>query len=555
MPKLLTYNRLVFAILMLFSVAVSVILKNENFFDIANYHYYNPWAWLNGRVGYDIAPASYLTFLNPLLDLPRYFTIVWLNEHINWFYAVNGLWFGLLLFVFYKILQLLFNTSSSGGHLPVILTLIVAITGRMTWFNISSSNNEIILAFINLCGLYLLFREVSNKPSQKAINFMYAGLILGASLGLKSTNITICVASGLSLLIGFKWLTKPIKFISIFALSGLVGYLIINGWWMYKMYSLYGNPFFPFLNSIFKSEYFLGDEIYFDNFAPTFKQLVYCPFLALSSNICNGEGDGLDFRLQIFYTLAVVWLIYLLITKKIKYYYQTQPLQFFFYLFWVIDYLLWAKLFAVQHYFVVIEMFGAVLLIQSLQWWFKKKKFRVLLWAVVYVLSIVLLSVPLIEENFNNLQGKDAVIKAEPIKLPDHTLIKLYNMPLAGLLPEIAKYSNDFRAVGLSQFVDVLPHTNTDITQNGKFKDIINELEKQYDNQVIIFRLSLNNMQKRFISNRLKSELKGKKCRQVATYFNNLGWPIYICIPHDWEDFAQHKKDETDEADELDSQN
>ena len=31
---------------------------------------YTPWAWLNGRYGFDLAPAQLQTFHNPLVDLP-----------------------------------------------------------------------------------------------------------------------------------------------------------------------------------------------------------------------------------------------------------------------------------------------------------------------------------------------------------------------------------------------------------------------------------------------------------------------------------------------------
>ena len=71
MTKIINNKKLMFLILMTLAASISAFLKNENFFDFANYHYYNPWAFLNGRIGYDIAPASFLTFLNPLLDLPR----------------------------------------------------------------------------------------------------------------------------------------------------------------------------------------------------------------------------------------------------------------------------------------------------------------------------------------------------------------------------------------------------------------------------------------------------------------------------------------------------
>lgn len=543
MKKAFSIDGIVFVFLMTIAVAISIFLKNENFFDIANYHYYNPWALLNNRIGYDVVPASMNGFLNPLLDLPRYLTIVLFNEHINWFYAINGLWFGGLLFVFYKIVCLFFNKATKQGASWIVFAMLIAITGRMVWFQVGSCTNEIILSFINLSGLYFLLKNLQSNSEQKLSNFIYAGLILGFAFGLKSVSITICVASGMSLIIGFKWLKNPLRDIAVFALCGLVGYLVANGWWMYKMYSLYDNPFFPFWNDIFKSAYAHQNGISMSDFVPSWKQLAFCPYLTFGGMICNGAEADSDYRLQIGYTLAIIWLVYLIFSGKIKYHYKHNPMMFFFYSFLAIDYLLWAKIFSVQHYFIVVEMFIAVLIVMTLAWLYNRTKHKFVSYAVIYVFALVLLSVPGISNSFGSLQGRSKVIDVEPINLPNNTLIKLYNLPMAGLLPEIAKYSHDFRAVGYSQYIDVSPDMNTDLTNSGKFKEIIGELDKQYENQIVVFRLSANPMQARNIWDRVQNDLKDKKCRRLRNSFDPIfGQPIIICIPKDWDDISIKKK-------------
>ena len=542
MIKLLNNNKLMFFLLMILAVIVSVVLKNENFFDIANYHYYNPWAFLNGRIGYDIVPASYLSFLNPLLDLPRYFTIVYLNEHINWFYAINGLWFGGLLIVLYKILRLFFDTKKLQGCIWVILALVIAITGRMTWYQVGASTNEIIIAFIDLWGLYFLLSALQDKKNQKLSNFVWAGLILGIGMGLKLTSVTVCVAAGLSLIIGFKWLSRPIKFISFFALFGMIGFLLIDGWWMYKMWSLYDNPFFPLFNNIFGSNYFDKSTLSTSNLMPSWSQLIICPYLSMGGEVCNGEGVSSDYRLPLAYTIAVIWLIYFLVRGKIKYYYQKKPMMFFFYLFLLFDYLLWAKSLGVQHYFVVIEVLISVLVVQTCEQ-LCNKKYKLISYGMTAVLALLLLSVPWTCHSFGNLQGRSKVIDVEPIKLPDNTLIKMYNLPLAGLLPEIAKYNDNFRGMGYSQFIDVQPTTKAGIGEENKFREIRDELEKQYDNQILIFRLSANPMQRQIILNNMQNDLLGKKCRRLKNSFDPIfGWSIMICIPKDWKDVSISRK-------------
>ena len=70
--------------------------------DFVNYHYYNAFAFFNNRLNYDIVPSSVNTFLNPLIELPFYLILQYFNGAPRIAFALQGVWFGLLLFAFYK---------------------------------------------------------------------------------------------------------------------------------------------------------------------------------------------------------------------------------------------------------------------------------------------------------------------------------------------------------------------------------------------------------------------------------------------------------------------
>ena len=57
---------------LLFGGIVSLARGLDASWDLRNYHFYNPWAWLNNRLYYDYAPAQIQSYLNPLPDLPYY---------------------------------------------------------------------------------------------------------------------------------------------------------------------------------------------------------------------------------------------------------------------------------------------------------------------------------------------------------------------------------------------------------------------------------------------------------------------------------------------------
>src|SRR5688572_20360302 len=59
----------------------SVHLGIPQMWDIKNYHIYNPFAALNDRYFFDVAPAQPQGYLNPTLDLPLYLLIEWFNDY------------------------------------------------------------------------------------------------------------------------------------------------------------------------------------------------------------------------------------------------------------------------------------------------------------------------------------------------------------------------------------------------------------------------------------------------------------------------------------------
>src|SRR5215470_11643374 len=57
--------------------ALLAVLRGKDLnWDVLNYHFYNGYALLTGRLDQDLAPAQVQTFFNPLMDLPLYLAIV-----------------------------------------------------------------------------------------------------------------------------------------------------------------------------------------------------------------------------------------------------------------------------------------------------------------------------------------------------------------------------------------------------------------------------------------------------------------------------------------------
>jgi hypothetical protein len=78
---------------------LSIALGQDDNWDLRNYHWYNPYALLNGRLPVDMAPGNWQSYFNPLIDVPYYVLNQWLPGPAVGFVMgfVHGLNFILLL--------------------------------------------------------------------------------------------------------------------------------------------------------------------------------------------------------------------------------------------------------------------------------------------------------------------------------------------------------------------------------------------------------------------------------------------------------------------------
>ena len=58
-----------------FAFGSALWLGQDASWDLRNYHFYNPYAWLQHRANIDIAPAQLQSFLHPFADIPHYLMV------------------------------------------------------------------------------------------------------------------------------------------------------------------------------------------------------------------------------------------------------------------------------------------------------------------------------------------------------------------------------------------------------------------------------------------------------------------------------------------------
>ena len=381
---------------------LSVWLEQDLNIDFQGYHYYNGFAFLNNRLGFDIAPAQIGTYYNPLLDAVLYILDNTFSK--NPFLFIMGLPAGLALFIVYKIADLFFNDKKA---LWISLSLLIALTGFAFFRQIGTCTHEITLACFVLGALYILL-----KTPIKPVWYFIAGALLGAAAGLKLTAALYCISTGLTVLLFYKTFEKPKTFIGLFILGGLTGFLTTNGFWMWMLWKNFQNPFFPFWNKIFKSPYFY-DVNYVDRLHLSYdiKKLLFLPFWIFYGNIYSHKSSNYssltsnltfsDARWMIGYILLIVFAFRWLLSKNFR---KSISDRNFLFLttFMFISYTIWLLISQNIRFTIPVEMLFGIVFIKILSSCsFPKTLFKQALAGIFIVICFyVLISTPLFSQKW-----------------------------------------------------------------------------------------------------------------------------------------------------------
>lgn len=368
--------------------SASVWLGQDLLWDIFNYHIYNPFALFNGRFGVDVIPAKIHTFLNPLLDVPYYLLVMHANDYPRTAAFLLGLPGGVLAFFLYKITTFYLRRSV---HWVVMCIVIAAgCSGSVLVAQLGVTSQEVLLAAMVSAGLYSLLIFLFKKPTTYGLAGL-AAFLVGAAVGLKYTQAPYVFGLMAVFFSQWRYLPRPGRALVWFAGGGIVGFLIVNGFFMARLWVYYGNPFFPFLNGIFKSPYF--DPVNFEDrfFYPrTALQYFFYPFFWIRevNGLATDPGIRLaDARMALGYVGGVLWAVSYfcgrIFHKRWELTYR-QRKEFTLWIFMGISYFFWLHFYSLLRYAVILEVLSVLLFIMALRRICKKG------W-LIFVVSVALL--------------------------------------------------------------------------------------------------------------------------------------------------------------------
>src|ERR1051325_10224077 len=230
-----------------------VVLGKDTSWDFRNYHWYIPYAFLNGRMGIDVAVAHQATYYNPLLDVPYYV----LGTHAPSWLALGTL--GAVQGANVVPLYLLAREIVTGPErrLTAAIVTLFCMTGSLTVGIAGTTYYDNVLSLFVLSGLaaIVLNRDLlRDGPLGKvALVAGLAGMAVGSAVGLKLPQAPFALGFAATLLILPGDAKHRVLMLAAGGLGGVIGVALFAGYWFFKMYHDTGNPLFPYFNQYFDS--------------------------------------------------------------------------------------------------------------------------------------------------------------------------------------------------------------------------------------------------------------------------------------------------------------
>lgn len=316
--------------------------------DWRNYHEYGAFALINGRFNQDVAPGGIQGFLNPLAYLPAYL----LRLHVGaplWgmlLGAIHGLNLALIFWLTRTVL-----TGSANG-LMLAASVIIAAFSPMTLSEVGTSFADILTALPVIAGVGLI---LSAKPQHHA-RHVIAGILIGAAVGLKLTNMIFLLGAGASLLFA----ARPLASMVFFAAGGAVGGMATGGAWAWMLWEQFGNPLFPFYNTVFRSPEAPIEAIADMRFLPrSLWDAAAYPFYWLVGMHPSSEWPFRDPRFAIVSVLFAANAGTSLLCKVRVF--TRGDKQFL--LFFAVTYGIWLFAFSIHRYAIALELLSAPLIV------------------------------------------------------------------------------------------------------------------------------------------------------------------------------------------------
>jgi hypothetical protein len=474
---------------------LSVILGPDNYWDLRFYHLYGPWAYLHGRYLYDIGPAQEEGFLNPVADFLLYGLISSpLNDMPRLVAFIMGAVHGINAAIIFAIACHVIRPPGQGECWALRgAAFLMGASGAGFISLLGTCSNDLTTSLFVLGSLLALLKAADPQGKAKSWpRFTAAGLSAGIGIGLKYTSGMFVPGLGiLGIIAALR--QKTIGGLIAFAVSAVLGLLLVAGYQMLTLWNDFHNPFFPYFNQIFRSPYFEPTAIVEDRFqVHGFRQLIAFPFYWTKvASYMVVEPLFCDWRGAVAYVAmafgGVAFAVRRLAGRQHNGSAPTRSLGLVF-VFVAVSYVTWALASGYYRYVIPIEMLTGVVTMGALVWLFRDARLRIAAAAVLVSVAAVTTVYP----DWGRRPYGDRYVDVRVPPLPDDSIVLLatgepvsYFIPFANPKAKYVGIENNY--LRLSQNNKLAAEVREVMRTPGRPKFLLNvdELDREKWNDLL----------------------------------------------------------------------
>ena len=338
-------------------------LGKDTSWDFRNYHWYIPYAFLNGREHIDMLVAHQATYYNPFQDIPFY---VLATHTPAWFalFVLGAIQGGNVVPLDILGRQTLAIDEYKLGAAALAL---LGQTGGLglNMFGTTYHDNTMSILILGAIAILVVNRKRLNEGPLWLAAALAAGtgLMVGITVGLKLPEFPFAVGFAAALVaLGGSWKHQLVRLLAGGA-AGLIGVALMMGYWTEHLLQTTGNPLFPYFNDGFKSPLALPAPYRDMRFLPThFWTAALFPILfALNWSVAD-DIPFRDIRVGLAYVACIAAIVLWIAGRRSKDPLVVPEAALPILAFAGASYLVWLKMFAIYRYIVGLEMLGPLLI-------------------------------------------------------------------------------------------------------------------------------------------------------------------------------------------------
>ncbi len=395
--RLLLIHLLPLIAFLLIGASVATIAGQDQNWDLHNYHYYIPYAFIHHRESRDFAVSGIQSFANPLLDTVSYSLIQNFRPIVA--SAILGAIQSLNVWIIYELAILIFSRFIKNKWLYVFAFIISVLSffgaGNLGEVGETMTDNlDSIPILLSLLMVLMIIKNRYRCSHKKILTLKFIAYgVLGIAVGLKLTDIIFAVPLVFLEIFNYKSMWNFVRQGLWDGFSFLIGMFLSIGPWSIYLYRTYKSPFFPIYNAIFHSPYYSNSNFNSPQWFPHgLMHILFFPFYFLFHPSLTAETHFTDPRIALLLIVMIVFLVFLVIRYFTHYFHRIKiPKEVLALLsFVIIGYVLWEKFFAYYRYLMVLEFLSITTIAVVIWIMIPKRKVALVVLATLMVLVTVI---------------------------------------------------------------------------------------------------------------------------------------------------------------------